>query len=172
MGTPIDTIGRLASLLVGLSVATAAVASWRVPGGTGLLGADVRLLASPIGELEVDPTGPVLSATNLHPGSAPVHGEVAVRNQTGSTLSVRIRALPSLPDLDALLMVRVDVGEDALFDGPLSQLRSGSDRSFLLASGERRVLQAKILIPPTVAGGYEGRVADVGLEMKVAVVRP
>ena len=169
--TTMKWIARMAGLLLGMAVAAGLVASWRLPRGTGALGADVKLLAAPIGELDVSPIGPLLSVTNLRAGSPPGRGETAVRNQTGATLSVRVRATPSLPDLDDLLVIRLELGDERLFEGTLSRLRSGTDRSFRLESGERRVLRAEAWLPDAVAGGYEGRVTDVGLEFEADVFR-
>lgn len=171
MSAPIDTAARVAGVVVGIALAAAAVASWRVAGGTGALGADVRLLASPTGEIQVSTTGPFLSATNLRPGRDAARGELGVRNQTGAALGVRVRVLPSLPDLDQLLVVTLDVGDDRLFEGTLGLLRAWSDRSFRLASDERRVLRVQAWLPPAATRGYEGRVADVGVEFRSEVIR-
>lgn len=172
MRAPIEWTSRAAGLLAGIAVAAGAVASWRLPGGSGVVGADIRFLAAPTGELEVTPTGPFVSATNLRAGSVPARGDMEVRNQTGATVSVRFRAVPSLSDLDDLLVIRAQTGDERLFEGTLSGLRSGSDRSLRLASGERRIVRVETWLPATVAGGYEGRVADIALEPAVEVIRP
>src|SRR4029078_7309833 len=94
------------------------VVSSRIPPGTGTLGADVILASSPTGELGVSPAGPFLSATNLSPGDGDVPaGDLQVTNQTGVPLDVQVRGVPSTPDMDALLHVRVAADERTLFGG-------------------------------------------------------
>lgn len=172
MARPTELLGRLAGLLLGLGLAAAGVVSWHVPGGAGALGADIKIVATPTGELEVSPSGPFLSATNLQPGAPAARGELGVRNQTGAPLAVRVRAVPSLPDLDSLVVVHVEVDRELLFDGTLSALRAGSDHPLDIASSQERVLRVEASLPRTVRGGYEGRVADVWLELQAEVVRP
>jgi hypothetical protein len=171
MASQIEWASRLAGLLLGIALAAAGVTSWRVPGGSGSVDADVRLLSAPTGELQVSPMGLFLSAPSLAPGDEAVRGELLVRNQTGSALDVRLRALPSSPDLDELLVVRMDIGKDRIFEGTLGGLRTWTERSFQLASDERRVLRAEAWFPRRVTSGYEGRIADVTIEMGVEVFR-
>lgn len=163
-----DIVWRVSGLLLGAGVTLVALASWRMPPAGGRLGADVRILSAPTGELDVSPSGPFLSANDLGPGSPDggARGELAVRNQTGSPLSVRARLLPSASDLDALLRVRVSAGEERVLDGTLGELRTWSARAIHLAPGERRELHVQAWLPGTVRDGYQGRVEDVGLELR------
>jgi hypothetical protein len=163
-----DIVWRVSGLLLGAGIALVALASWRMPPAGGRLGADVRILSAPTGELDVSPAGPFLSVTNLEPGSpgGGALGELGVRNQTGSRLSVRVRLLPSTADLDALLRVRVSAGGERLLDGTLGGLRTWSAGAFHLSSGERRELHVQAWLPGTVRDGYQGRVEDVGLELR------
>jgi hypothetical protein len=145
----------------------ALVLSWRIPGGTGRLGADVRISSGPTGELDVSPSGPFLSVTNLEPGSADVaEGTFVVRNQTGSGLAVRLRAVPSAPDLDELLVMEVRTSDGRLLQGTLGGLREWSDRSFLLASGESQALRVRTWLRPVRNEGYQGRAEDVDLQLR------
>ena len=163
-----DTIWRLGGLLVGAGMALVAVFSWRMPDGGEVPGADVRVLAAPTGELDVSPTGPFLSARGLKPGrdDGGADGDLVVRNQTGSPLTVRARLLPSGPQLDALLVVRLSVDGQPVLEGTLGQLRDWSSRSFELRSGQRERLQLQVSIPPGAPDGYQGQVQDVSLELQ------
>jgi hypothetical protein len=159
------TSSRLVGLVLGLAVAAVGLRAWPVSTAGGTLGADFRMLAGPTGELEVTPHGPFLVATDLRPGTPPAEGSLAVRNQTGTRVSVQVRALPSEPDLDQLVVVEVTAGETRLVEGVLGGLRTCPQCSFSLASGERTTLRARAWLPETVGDGYEGRIVDVGLEL-------
>ena len=161
---------RMAGLVTGVAIAAAGVTSWKVTGGTGILGADIWVISSPVGELELSPAGPFVSGSALEPGGRAVEGDLKVRNQTGSELSVRLRALPSLRDLDDVLMIRVELEGDALFVGRLGDLRSWSDRAFRLARGERRAVRVQTWLPPDVTDGYQGRIADISLELQAVPI--
>jgi hypothetical protein len=132
----------LVGLVLGLAVTAAGVRTWRIPTAGGSLGADIWMLAGPTGQLDVAPVGPFLLATNLRPGAPAAQGSVAVRNQTGTRLAVHLRALPSEPDLDQLLVVELTAGGNRLFEGALGGLRTWTQPSFPLASGERTILRA------------------------------
>ena len=162
---------RGAGLLTGFALAAAGLLSWNVPGGSGALGADVQITSAPLGELDVSPVAPFLSVTNLLPGAL-ARGELKVRNQTGTELSVRLRALPSLADLDDLLMVRIEAGGELLFAGALADLRLWSERSFRLLSGEQRALRVQTWMPVGTTTGFEGRIADIGLELHAKPAGP
>jgi hypothetical protein len=160
-----DMAVRGAALLLGLLLSLGAVIAWRVPPGTGRLGADVVFSSGPIGELDVGPTGPFLSATSLHPGSeshAP-SSELDVQNITGVPLGVRMRGLPSGDDLDGLLWVRIDAGASRVFRGPLEDLRPWT-APMTLASGEDRTLTVRTWLPDDEDDGYMGRIEQVSLE--------
>jgi len=163
-----DGWARGIGLLLGLSLALAAAVTWRIPGGTGTLGADLVLSSGPTGELGVSPAGPFVSATGLRPGpeaDAP-SGTIRVSNQTGTTLGIRMRGLPSGQDLDRLLWVRIDADGSELFRGPVGDLRSWTERAFTLASGERTTISVRTWLPPQVSSGYEGRIETVDLEFR------
>lgn len=141
-----------------------AVWAWRVPGGTGTLGADVIFLAHPTGELGVS-TGPVLSGTGMHPPDE-ARGTLTLRNQTAATLDVRLRGLPSGGNLDDLLRVEVVAGDRPLFLGTLGGLRTWTETPLLLPSGGTATLSVRAWLPAEVRGGYEGRVEQVSLELR------
>ncbi|HEX8067982.1 MAG TPA: hypothetical protein VF520_15805 [Thermoleophilaceae bacterium] len=145
------------------------VLSWRVPPGSGRLGLDVRVLAASSGELAATRTGPIASASGLEPGRS-VSGTTSLRNQTGSVLAVRLRALPSSRDADASLRVELRSGGRVLYSGPLGGLRRPTRASFRLAPTRSAEVSARAWVP-AAAEGWRGRIVDVQLEPVARPVR-
>lgn len=165
-----ETWGRLIGLSVGLAVGLAFLVSSRVPQGGGILGASLRLAASSTGELAVNPSGTFLSARLVPGADSGAQGTLEMTNQTGSRLLVRLRALPSDPDLDHVLRVEITAGNDPLFLGDLAQLRSWTEREITIARSQRRRLKFRTWIPAFVTDGYQARVEDVRLQFKIRPV--
>jgi len=138
----------------------------RIPGGTGELGADVTFITGPTGQLAVSQAGAVLQLNGLQPADGPTRtGRFTVTNIAPDTLSIHLRALPSIGDLDGLLRVRVTAGGGDLFDGSLSGLTGGSPLSFRLGSGRSTELVVAAWLPSSVTSGYQGRIDDVTLQL-------
>jgi hypothetical protein len=167
----IESYVRLAGIAVGMALMAVVVLAFRVPDGTGTLGADVIFAVAPTGELGVSRPGPFMSATGLRPGGT-LEGSFDVANQTGKRLAVRLRALPDSRDLDRLLVVdiRADHATRPLYTGPLGGLRAKS-RAFRIESGRTRELRVRASLPAAVNGGYAGRIESIGLELSSTVVR-
>jgi hypothetical protein len=166
----IDRVGRLVGILVGVAVAVVALIAWRVPGGARTLGADVRIEALQTGEIGVMPLHPFVSAPSLLPGSS-VSGDVTVRNQTGVPLKVRLRALPSVRDLDQLLVMRVSAGARTLYDGELGGLRASGSRPLALKATAAAHLRVSASLPAGLRSGFRGRIVDVTLQIDTQHVR-
>jgi hypothetical protein len=152
---------RAAAFAAGFALVAAAVVSWRVPAGDGRPGADVVIAVAPTGELALSRTGPILYGANLR-GGDDASGTLELTNQTGSTLAVSTRALPSAADLDELLQVTIAAGNELVFQGSLGALRQWT-RPFLLDSGEGRKLEVRAWLPET-DDGSEARVVNADLE--------
>src|SRR4051812_32520674 len=105
----IERWARRLGLLAGLAVGAIAVGGWRVPPRDGSLGLDLAVAFQPTAQLELSPSGSVLTASGMQAGDER-SGELAVRNVTGTTVAVRVRALPSIHDLDRVLLVHVTGG--------------------------------------------------------------
>ena len=150
-------------LVVGMVVW--AVNAWAVPRGDGKVGADVTFITGPTGELAI-PGGAFVRGTDLRPGSPRAEGSIPVRNQTGGALDVTVRALPSIPDLDPLLMVEISAGDRAVYRGSLAGLVVGS-KSLRLAAGHARTLDVRAWLPASAGDGYQHRIDDVTLEFDV-----
>jgi hypothetical protein len=160
-----ERVAGLIGLGLGLTVVVFAVAGWRVPGGSGQPGADLFFSTNPTGELAVSPAGPFLRATGLFPGGE-AHGAIQLRNQTGTWLDVRVRALPDRLDLGGVLFVQVRSGPVTLFQGRLRDLGFGSPRPLALAPGARAQLRFRAWLPASLKVGYQGRFASVPFELQ------
>jgi hypothetical protein len=169
-GNRIESHVRRAGVAAGIALVAVVVLAFRVPDGTGTLGADVIFAVSPTGELRVSRPGPFMSATGLEPGGA-FAGEFNVANQTGKRLAVQLRALPDGPDLDRLLVVDVTAGGARIYHGRLGGLRAGT-RAFQIDSGRRRELRVKASLPAGLANGYAGRIESIALELSSTVEGP
>jgi hypothetical protein len=161
---------KLLGIAIGVVLAGAALAAWRVPGGESTLGADVRVDAVQTGEIGVSPLRPFVNAVSLLPGSH-AGGKVGLRNQTGVPLRVRVRALPSGRDLDSLLQVRIENGSQTLFTGSLGELRRADSAPVLLAPGASRKLSVRVSLPAGLRSGFQGRIVDVTLQIDSARAR-
>ena len=111
------------------------------------------------------PAGVFLDAKDLVPGGPPSSGRLAIRNQTGKTLAVSLRALPAARDLDDLLSVELANGTTLIFRGTLNGLR-GWTAPMRLRSGERARLRLRVSIPASVESGYRARIVSIPLELR------
>ncbi len=137
---------------------------WRIPGGDGIGGLDLMISVNPTGELQTTPAGPVFFANGLTPGP-PGHGTLGafeVRNRTGRTLEVRLRALPSSYAVDDTLQLQIQAGAIRMFLGGLGELRRWTGSAISLASGASQVITVRAWLTPS-ATGYQGD-QEVSLE--------
>lgn len=163
-----DRWAKRLGILLGVALAGAALLGWRVPGGSGTLGANVRVDALQTGAVGVAPLRPFIDVASLLPGHS-AGGSVRLRNQTGVPLAVRLSALRSAPDLDGLLRITIGAGRaGALDDGPLGPART---RPLRLDPGETKTLSVAIALPRTLRAGYQGRIVDVTLQIDSARAR-
>jgi hypothetical protein len=164
MKTKADIWIRSLGLVLGVTVAAIAVVSSRIPAGTGVLGADIILASAPTGELNVTPTGPFLTATNLTPSSPASSGSIAVFNQTGSSLDVAVRGLPSSTDMDKIMLVQVAADGTSIYDGTLGGFRDWTTKTISLASGQTTHLTLRTWLDPRSGEAWSGRITQVGIE--------
>jgi hypothetical protein len=159
-----NRVARVVGIGLGIALAAAALLSWRVPGGERTLGADVRFEALQTGPVGVTPIQSFASTPSLLPGKA-ISGDVTLRNQTGTPLALRLRALPSTSDLNSLLVVRVSAGAKTLYDGSLGGLRSAGTSPLRLAPGRSGAVRVNASLPAGEHSGFEGRIVDVTLQI-------
>ena len=167
---PTHRLTAAAAFAAGLLVLVLGVSAWRVPHGTGFVGLDLRVLATSSGELAVSPPGPFVGGTNLRPGKA-VSGSTSVRNQTGRTLLVRVRALPSIRATDSTVDLEVDAGGARLYRGPLGGLRQSTRSAVRIASGQTARLTVRAWVPAAAAARSRGQIVDIPIELPVEVKR-
>jgi hypothetical protein len=150
---------------IGLLTAGAILVSSAVSADVDAGGADVLFLGAPTGELAVEPAGPFLRVTGLQPGEH-ASGALAVTNQTGKRLRMRLRALPDDRAFERLLRVRVEGGPGTLFEGSLGALRARGSTPFAIGSGRARKLRVGIWLPERLRRGYQGVALTVPFELE------
>jgi hypothetical protein len=155
--------------VLGVSLAVTAVLGWRLPRGTGRLGADVAVAFLQTGELQLSETTPLITRSGLRPGGS-ASGTVDVRNSSGSVLSVSVAAEPSIGDLDELLWLDVVASGKRIYHGPVGDLREGSAQRFTIAPLQTKTLDVRTWIPTAVENGFEGRIDSVTLTFGPKVV--
>jgi hypothetical protein len=165
----LETPSRLLGLTLGIGLAVLLMISWRIPGGSGHLGADVSLVAIPPGELVVSSDNRFAAARDLEPGRGEARGTLGVRNIAGRAQTVRVRALPSTRDLDRLLQLELRAGGRVIARGPVGDLRRFG-RAFTIPSDRSTRLEARAWLPGSAGGGWRGRIADVTLDFSAKSV--
>jgi hypothetical protein len=133
-------------------------------------GASVKVVAVGTSELVASSKRPFLVTNDLKPGRfhEGASGRVRLTNTMEQPLAVRIHAVPSIPDLNHLLRVRLAAGSELLFRGALGGLHSWTTRQLVIPTHTRRQLQASVLLPASVKRGYQNRAVEVSLEFKLA----
>ena len=156
---------RALALALGLAAAVAIVLAGRIDGSGAAAGANAVFSVSPPGELQLFTAGPLATADALAPGGPAEAGTATVRNQSGGTLRLAIRALPSAPDLDRLLQVEISAGGKLVARGPLGTLRRRHDDPVPLGPGGQRTLAVRAWLPAGAPDGWQARAVEVPLEL-------
>jgi hypothetical protein len=154
--------------LVGAGLAVAALLSWRIPPGHTTLGAAVTIATEPSGELSISPGGTLINSESMKPSpaSSAETGELHVRNETGATLDVHLRGVPSQPDLNDALMIAVSSAGTSIYAGSLRDFGSWSDDGLTVDPGAKASLHVRAWLPETLAEGYQGRTTSVEMQFK------
>jgi hypothetical protein len=161
-----DRFTRAIGAAIGLGLVAALIVMARPAGGHGgVLPASLRFTATLDGAVAVEPAAPkpLLASGPMRPGSH-AGGGLTLRNQTGATLAVRLRARPSSTALDGTAHVRLVSGGAVLADGTLQALRQGTAKAVRLQPGGAARVRVIAWIPAEVETGYEGRNIAVALE--------
>src|SRR3954453_7367460 len=149
----LPSISRLSGLLVGLSLAAAALVGARVPAGTGEVPASASLKAEPSVELGIAPVGrELLSERRLAPGES-VSGLVRVSNLTGASLLATPRFHTVRGEVPAVLRVVLLSGGRTLYRGSVA----GFHPAVRLGAREARALRFRLSAPREQADDLEGR---------------
>lgn len=115
--------------------------------------------------------GALLQGNGLTAGGPAATGRLELRNITGRRLEVRVRLLPSAPDLDGVLRVELEDAGEPVAIGPLGRLRRWSRSAISIGAGESRRLDARASVL-SGARNYEGRIIDVTVELRARAVKP
>lgn len=144
---------RWSGIGAGVALAVVSILGWRVSPGSGKPGLDLTVTVEPTGELQTVPAGPAFFTTGMAPvAGSELRGTFTVRNRTGIALAVQIRALPSDAAIDDALQVRIVAAGPTLFSGPLRSLRTWTDGSFALGSGQSITLAVTAWLAPGASG--------------------
>jgi hypothetical protein len=161
-----DRFTRAIGAAIGLGLVAALIVAARPAGGHGgVLPASLRFTASLDGAVAAEPAAPqpLLASGPMRPGSH-ARGAFTLRNQTGETLAVRLRAKPSSTALDGTAQVRLESRGVVLSEGTLQALRQGTTEALKLKPGAAAPVHVVAWIPAEVETGYEGRDVAVALE--------
>jgi hypothetical protein len=160
---------RIAGTAAGLVLAAVLLLSWKVPASGSTLGAEAAFTAAPPGELTASPAGSFLRARELRPGADAQTGELDVRNISPRAMDVRVRLLPSGPDLDRGLHVRIEAGDRRLAAGLLGRLH-GPSKAVRIGPGRSRTLRFAVNVPSGAGEHSEGRIGNVTVDLRAGVV--
>jgi hypothetical protein len=161
-----DRFTRAIGAAIGLCLVAALIVAARPAGGHGgVLPASLRFTATLDGAVAASPAAPkpLLASGPLRPGNH-AEGAFSLRNQTGETLAVRLRAQPSSTALDGIAQVRLQSRGAVLFEGTLQALRQGTTETMKLRPTAAARVRVTAWIPAEVETGYEGRRVAVALE--------
>src|SRR4051795_4971158 len=149
----LPSISRLSGLLVGLSLAAAALVGARVPAGTGEVPASASLKAEPSVKLGITPVGrELLSERRLAPGES-VSGLVQVSNLTGASLLATPRFHSVRGEAPAALQVALLSGGRTLYSGSIADFHP----PVWLRARQERALRFRLSAPRAQASEIQGR---------------
>jgi hypothetical protein len=161
-----DRFTRAIGAAIGLGLVAALIFAARPAGGHGgVLPASLRFTAALDGAVAAQPAAPkpLLASGQMRPGGH-ARGAFSLRNETGETLAVRLRARPSSTALDGIAQVRLQSRGVVLSEGTLQALRQGTAEALRLRPGGAARVQVIAWIPAEVETGYEGHDVAVSLE--------
>jgi hypothetical protein len=161
-----DRFTRAIGAAIGFCLVAALIVAARPAGGHGgVLPASLRFTAALDGAVAAEPAAPkpLLVSGPLRPGDR-AGGDFSLRNQTGETLAVRLRAQPTSTALDGIAQVRLRNRGATIFEGTLQTLREGTAEPVRLRPGRAARVRVTAWISADVETGYEGRNVAVALE--------
>ena len=159
---------KVAGLITGLVIAAALVALLRIPQEDGRLGADVRLVATASDGIKTD-SGAFLTGRHLTSGGEAATGKLTVTNDSRGEALISFRTLAPKTELARNMHVELSYDGKKIAGGSLAELSRWSGK-LRLTRGSTRTLDASAWIPGTVRKGYEGKTADINLQVRGKVV--
>ena len=155
-----DAMAKAAAFLVGLAIVALALATWRVPPGDGVLGADVTFSAIEHGSLDLSRTGRFAQERGLTDGGT-VRGELTAQNTSDRSVRLQLRAPADRSGLDRMLEVEARAGDTILYRGRLGGLRRWTKRTFRLGPRESETLE----LSARLRGAAPGRFVTLNVEL-------
>jgi len=159
---------RLAAVLglaTGVALAVLLVAGWQVAPGDGLARTSLTLVANDTGALAMGHAGAFLRDADV--SRRPAHGRLEPANQTGRPLWVRLRVLPSSPDLGRGLVVTAVADGVPVYHGRLDGLGVWTTQRFRIRPGARARLDLTVAAAPGARREIQGRVEQLDVEFGV-----
>jgi len=165
--TSLGTISaRAIGVVAGLALCLCVVEASQVEPSIEPLGLHLDVTLAGTGALAVQTNEPLVQVRNLLPGENRfAEGVGEVRNETGRSMAVRVRAVPSTVEVDEMLNLEVFAGERLLYKGTLAGLRDWTAESFEVGVAEVEKVLVRAALAPGVTGGYQGRMERITIEM-------
>ena len=160
---------KLAGLVTGLVIAAGLVFFLRIPQEDGRLGADVRVVATPAAGIETG-DGTLLTGRHLTSGGNAATGKLPLTNDTAHETVVSFRALAPHTDLSGLIALELSSNGKRIVSGSLAELRRWSG-ALRIPAGSSRTVDASAWIPGSVRDGYEGKSAEVTMQIRAKAAR-
>lgn len=163
---------RVGFLVLGCALGVGYVVTGRVPQPERQLPAVVNVSWARSGDLIAKPAGQRLGTSKLKPGSGRLNATMSLRNPTDVALAARPRALGRPGALDDLLVVRVRVGREPVFEGPLRLLRALRATPITVTPRARARVRISVWLPgPAPARQWQDRHAAVRLEWRTQPIK-
>jgi hypothetical protein len=153
-----DLAARASGAVLGLAIALLIVVSARPAGGAAVTApASVGLSVNTGGAVAAAPATPkpVIHAARIRPGRS-VSGRFRLTNQTGRTMEVGLRALPSSTGLEGVVHLRL-TADRQLSNTTVEGLRKTPSDPVALRPGQTTELRAAAWIEKGADTGYAGR---------------
>lgn len=172
MAAPGIRVARLAGLAAGVALAVAVIVASLPASGASAVGADVIVYANQTGELAASPAGPkaFIDDAAMHPGQS-ASGSFRIANQTGVTESIRLSALPSVPDLNDTLELGLRNAGRTLRTGTIGELAKPGGVALVLGPGESTTVDATAHLEPAAGTGAAAALVEVAIHFDARPVR-
>lgn len=157
---------RPLGFVIGAGAVLAFLSGAKVPGGNEKPGAQVTMVAMPLGEFRVSPILPFLVTSTLYPGSPPETGRVSLTNISGKSFALHIKPSYSNHDLESFLLIKIVDGSSVIFDGTLGDLKNETPE-FQMDIGQKKELKISAELPMSIPKDYVGRIVDIEINFMI-----
>jgi hypothetical protein len=129
----------------------------------------VRLVATASDGIKTD-AGAFVAGRHLTSGGEAAKGELRVTNDSRGEALMSFRALAPKSALAGRMHIELSLDGKKVAGGLLAEMRDWSGK-LPLTRGSTRKLEASAWIPGSVREGYEGKTADINLQVRGKAVR-